>query len=130
MKKKNTLSSAEMYQLCKALEAADKPFTDWPQAVRILSAEIDRTLTRSNIETAAANCGFQLNDVVATPVRQNSYTKLVAQIGDLFDQVADMRRQINSLEARVNESERSIGDLDDVISEELTGKAARSYPDV
>lgn len=89
----NRLTGPEVFKLQKLLEASEG-YRDWEHAIRALSAAMDRSITRWNIESAAEACGVSLSKLVAAPKRKRPSTALI-------EQVRELQRRIDALEKAV-----------------------------
>ena len=98
---KNYLRSQEMYQLTQYVDSAEKPFDDWRHAIRMMSAKMNRDVTRSNIETAAGNCGVDINDLIKSNGRPHPFTNMMAKVDQLEKRVEELK----PLQKRVEELE-------------------------
>ena len=95
MSKKNYLNSAEMYRLTKCVESAKGPFESWRHAIRVFAAEMNREVTRANIETAAGNCGIDVSDLVRVDRNSHPFTNMMAQLNELRTRVEELERLIH-----------------------------------
>jgi hypothetical protein len=94
MVKKSYLTSAEMYLLTKFVESAKKPFSDWKQAIREMSAKMNRDVSRANIETAANNCGVDINNLVEMDRTTHPFANMMAQVHELRNRVQELEKLV------------------------------------
>jgi len=96
MRKNNTLTSGELYRLARFIETCNKPFDGWKHIEKEASVAMDRPITRSNIETAAGNCGVELDSLVNVSETNSPFTNMMACVRDLERRVNELEKLVGS----------------------------------
>lgn len=84
-RKHNQLTSTEMYQLTKLVEECDvwKAFDTWDDVSGAFCELMERKITKANIESAAKNCGLDLNNVLSLSSKNHPFSHMMAKVSEL-----------------------------------------------
>jgi len=117
-RKYNQLTNMEMYKLTKLVEEFDSwdAFKLWEDVSGAFCELMDRKITRSNIESAAKNCGVDLNDVLSLSAKNHPFSHMMAKVSEMqaeidFNEEAT-KEAFSDIFARLEKlekSEKSIG---------------------
>jgi len=84
-RKYNQLTNTEMYQPTKLVEEFDgcKAFDTWDDVSGAFCELMERKITKPNIESAAKNCGLDLNNVLSLSAKNHPFAHMMAKVSEL-----------------------------------------------
>lgn len=96
MSRRNLLTQAEMYKLCKHIESVNEPFLDWSHAIKAMKLKMEREVTRANLDAAIRMTNFSVDKFIKISESSSPVMNMMAQVRELQRRVTDLENLISS----------------------------------
>ena len=99
-RKYNHLTNKEIYELTTVVEEYDawEVFDTWEEITEAFAEYMKRKITKSNIESAAKNCGLNLNNVLSLAQGNHPFAHMMAKVKELEKIVNEHTERLSELE--------------------------------
>lgn len=99
-RKYNALTNKEIYKLTTVVKEYDawEVFDTWEEITEAFAEYMQRKITKPNIESAAKNCGLNLNNVLSLAQGNHPVAHMMAKVKELEKIVNEHTERLSELE--------------------------------